>query len=73
MKFKEAMNGPDSNKWKEEIENEHTRMVTNSIWKPLDKKDLLEGAKVITSTVGDDVLTSNILFNDIWVMRVSLT
>ena len=29
MKFKEATNGPDSSKWKEEIESEHTRMVTN--------------------------------------------
>ena len=25
-------------------------MVMNSIWEPLDKKDLLEGAKIITST-----------------------
>ena len=32
MKFKEAMNGPDSDKRKEEIKNEHTRMVTNGIW-----------------------------------------
>ena len=23
MKFREVMNGPDSNKWKEEIKNEH--------------------------------------------------
>ena len=29
MKFKEAMNGQDSNKWKEDIENRHTRMVMN--------------------------------------------
>ena len=29
IKFKEAMNGPDSNKWKEKIENEHKRMMTN--------------------------------------------
>ena len=39
-----------SNKWKEEIENEHTRMVTNGIWDPLDKKDLPERAKIKTST-----------------------
>ena len=49
-KFKEVMNGPDDKKWKEEIENEHNQMVTNEVWEPLDKKDLLEGAKVITST-----------------------
>ena len=34
MKFKEAMNGPDSSKWKEEIKNEHKRMNTNRVWEP---------------------------------------
>ena len=48
MKFKESMNEPGSDKW--EIESEHKRIVTNRVWEPLDKKDLLEGAKVITST-----------------------
>ena len=42
------MNGPDNGKWKEEIENEHKQMVTNKVWEPLDKKNLPEGAKVIT-------------------------
>ena len=50
MKFKEAMNRPDSNKWKEEIKNECKRIVTNGLWETLDKNDLLEGAKVIPST-----------------------
>ena len=44
------MNGSDSSKCKEEIKIEHKQMVTNKVWKPLDKKDLLERAKVITST-----------------------
>ena len=39
-----------SNKWKKEIKNEHKRMVTNGLWEPLDKKDLPDGVKVITST-----------------------
>ena len=30
--------------------NKHKRMVMKSIWKPLDKSDLPEGAKVIIST-----------------------
>ena len=44
------MSRPDSDKWKEEIKNEHKRVATNRVWEPLDKKDLSEGAKVITST-----------------------
>ena len=32
LKFKEAMNGPDSGKWKEEIENEHKQIVMNEVW-----------------------------------------
>ena len=31
MKFEVAVNGPDSDKWKEEIESEHTRMMSNGI------------------------------------------
>ena len=49
MKFKETMNGPDSYRWDVEIENERTRMVTNSTWEPLNKKNLPEEAKVIAS------------------------
>ena len=44
------MNIWDNNKWKEEIENKHKRMVMNRVWEPLDKRNLLEGAKVITLT-----------------------
>ena len=49
MKFEEDMNRPDRNKWKEEIKNEHRKMEMNGVWEPLDKKDLPEGAKMITS------------------------
>ena len=44
------MNQPDSNQLEEEIENEHKKVLINGIWKSLDKKDLLEGTKVITTT-----------------------
>ena len=50
MNFKEPMNRPDSNKQKEEIKSEHKRMVTNHLWETLNKKDLPEGANIITST-----------------------
>ena len=39
-----------SNKFKEETENEHKQIVMNGVWDPLDKKNLPEGAEVITST-----------------------
>ena len=50
MKFKAAINGPHSNTWKEEIENEYTKMMMNSVWESLDKEDLPEEVKVIIST-----------------------
>ena len=31
MKFKEALNQPDSNEWDEEIENEYTIIVMNGV------------------------------------------
>ena len=50
MKFKEAMNRPNSNKLKEEVKSEKKRMVIQAVWKSLEQKDLPVGAKVITST-----------------------
>ena len=50
MKFKEAVNRPDRNKWKGEIKNKHKRMVTSGVWEPLDKKDFPDGVNVTTST-----------------------
>ena len=38
MKFKEAISRPDSNTWKEEIENEYTRMVMKGVSELLDKR-----------------------------------
>ena len=49
MKYKQVINGPDSNEWVQEIENKHARMVSNGVCVVLDKKELSEGAKVISS------------------------
>ena len=38
VKFNEAMKRLDSNKWKEEIKNKHTIMVTNRAWEQLEEK-----------------------------------
>ena len=50
MIFMEAINRLDSNKWKEDIKSEHTRMVMNNTWVCWDKEDLPEEAKVISLT-----------------------
>ena len=50
MKYQEAVNGPDGEAWREEIENEHDRMVKNNVILPIDRKDLPEGVKPIDST-----------------------
>ena len=31
LKYKQAINGPDGNKWIQEIESEHARMVSNGV------------------------------------------
>ena len=46
MKFKEAMNGPDCNKWKEEIKNEHKQSM-----EAFGQKGFTGGSEVITSTL----------------------
>ena len=52
MKFKDAMNGPDSNKWKENIKNEHKIMVINRVWELLDKKGFTRWSKGHNINVG---------------------
>ncbi len=49
MKYNEAINGPDRNAWKKEIENEHDRMVKNVAWELVKKSLLPKGIKVINS------------------------
>ena len=50
MKYKQAINGPDSEKWKAEIENEHNRMVENKVFTVIKKSELEPGTKIIDST-----------------------
>ena len=50
MTCQEAINGPDGNCWKEEVDNEFNRVVKNIVFKVVLKKDLSPGTKVIDST-----------------------
>ena len=50
MKYNQAINGPDGEAWKEEIKNEHERMVKHKVFEVIDRADLPEGAKAIDST-----------------------
>ena len=46
----EAINGPDGEAWKVEIENEHARMVKNGVFEVVKRSDLPAGVKPIDST-----------------------
>ena len=37
MKYREAVNGPDGEYWKEQLVNEHNKMLKNKIFKTVDK------------------------------------
>ena len=50
MKYREAVNGPDGESWKEEILNEHDRMLKNNVFKAVDRGNIPRGTKVIDST-----------------------
>jgi hypothetical protein len=50
MKYREAVNGPDGDSWKEEIINEHNRMLKNEVFEAVDKESLPPGTKPIDST-----------------------
>ena len=50
MKYKAAMASPEAKGWKEAVVEEHDRMVQHKVWKPVKRKDVPVGAKVITST-----------------------
>jgi hypothetical protein len=49
-KYKEAMKGPDKDKWENAVFEEHERMVKNKVWRAVPKKDAPKNAKVMTST-----------------------
>jgi hypothetical protein len=49
MMHNEAINGPDGECWKAEIENEYQQMVNCKVFKPVLKSDLPPGTKIIDS------------------------
>ena len=50
LKYKEAMAGPDKEKWEEAVHQEYLKMEKHQVFQPVPKKDLPDGAKVLTST-----------------------
>ena len=50
MKYDQAINGPDGEAWKEEIEHEYERMEKHGVFQAIDRSDLPPGVKPIDST-----------------------
>ena len=50
VKYQEAVNGPDGESRKEEILNEHDRMLKNNVFEAVDRDSIPRGTKVIDST-----------------------
>ncbi len=50
MKYDEAINGPDGEAWKVEIEKEHKRMVKNGVFEVVSREDLPKDVKPIYGT-----------------------
>ncbi len=50
MKYHEAINGPDSKAWKEEVRKEHQRMINNGVFEPVKISELPKGIKLIDTT-----------------------
>jgi hypothetical protein len=51
MKYHEAINGPDSKAWKEEVRKLHQRMINNGVFEPVKISDLPKGIKLIDTTL----------------------
>jgi hypothetical protein len=47
--YKEAVNGPDGEQWKAEVENEYRQMLANKVFGVVLQKDLPSGTKLIDS------------------------
>jgi hypothetical protein len=43
------MAGPDKDKWKQAVKEEHERMVKSSVFEVVPRKDVPEGSKILTS------------------------
>jgi hypothetical protein len=50
MKYDQAINGPEKEKWKQAVQEEHERMVTHGVFKAVPKEEVPKGAKVLSST-----------------------
>jgi hypothetical protein len=50
MKYKEAMASSDHDKWQQVLDEEHERMLKHNMWKPVLRKDVPEGTKILMST-----------------------
>jgi hypothetical protein len=49
MTYNSAINGPDGEHWKAEVENKYQQMVNCKVFQPVLKLDLSPGAKIIDS------------------------
>jgi hypothetical protein len=49
MTYNKAINGPDGECWKAEVDNEYQQMVNCKVFKPVLKTDLPPGTKIIDS------------------------
>jgi hypothetical protein len=50
MKYDEAMAGPDKDKWKQAVKEEHEQMINSNVFEVVPHKDIPEGSKILTST-----------------------
>ena len=50
MKFKEAVAGPESDEWRDAVEEEFDRVIKHNVWEPVKKKEVPANAHVIDST-----------------------
>jgi hypothetical protein len=50
MKYKEAMDSPDKQKWEQGVVAEHEKMMTYQVFEPVDVEEVPEDAKILTST-----------------------
>jgi hypothetical protein len=50
MKYKEAIASSNCDKWQKAVDEEHERMLKHNVWKPVLRKNVPEGAKILTST-----------------------
>jgi hypothetical protein len=49
LKYDQAMNGPDADKWATAVEEEHNRMLNNEVWIPVSPSEVPEDEKILTS------------------------